>query len=603
MNPSSPPDFPGEVEPLAGAADALAPEHEAVFFDRDGVLNEDHGYVSDPARLVWRKGAREAIALAHSAGRRVIVVTNQSGIGRGLFSRADADAFHAAMQADLAGHGAQIDAFYLCPVHPEAALPQFRATDHPDRKPNPGMVRRAMMDWAIDPDSAFLIGDRTTDMAAAKAAGIAGFLLGPDDDLPGLVRAQIAAQPRRPERNRRLSTELRARAARGREWLFAHCLPLWAGAGFDPRHQCFHERLGPDLRPVSPFHRIRVQARQTYVFSAANALGWQGPWRSRMEAGLAVLRNAGLRPDGGTRHRLAEGEAPPDSRRDLYDSAFVIFALARAAGRSDDGAGHLAAARALSDWVETHWAHPDGGFFEGDIDPVPPRRQNPLMHYLEALLALHEAQTDPRLQADPRSQAGLHERITLLLDLFLGKIFDRSSGLVPEYFGNDHGRPQAAEEKGDAGFLAEPGHLFEWAWLLEEATRLGFGDHCEVANILRLNGEAWGIRPGFGLAINAIGPNGGPVDSGFRLWPQGERLKANLAWFARTRAPWAIRNSIEAFDGLSGFFSDAAPGSWIDRRDPEGQFIPDDAPASSLYHIMTAFEALMATGGAVLDPQ
>lgn len=576
---------------------ALAPEHGAVFFDRDGVLNEDLGYPSDPARLVWRAGAKEAIALARASGRRVIVVTNQSGIGRGYFTRAATDAFHAAMQRDLAALGAQIDAFYVCPFHPEAKVPRYRASDHPDRKPNPGMVRRAMMEWAVDPAAAFLVGDRNTDVEAAQAAGIAGFLLGPDDDLPGLVRAQIAARSLTAGREDALCAALRARAARARQWAFMEGLPLWAEAGFDPERQSFHERLHPDLRPFLRFRRIRVQARQTYVFAAAGRLGWDGPWRARMEAGLAVLRQAGLRPDGGTRHRLAEGNDLPDSRRDLYDAAFVIFALARAGGMAGDGAGHLAAARDLSDYVEDHWAHPDGGFFEGEIDPVPPRRQNPHMHYLEALLALHKA------GPDPQSRAHLHDRITRMLGLFVEKMFDRDAGLVAETFDAGADRPPAGDAPAAAGFMAEPGHLFEWAWLLEEASRAGFGDFRDIADILRLSGEVFGVRPRFGLAINAIDRTGAPLDYGFRLWPQGERLKANLAWFERSRASWALRNAIEAFDGLFGFLAGSAPGSWIDRRDENGHFIPDDAPASSFYHIMMALEALVSAADLVHDPR
>ena len=100
----------------------ILPPLKAVFLDRDGVLNVDHGYVHDPARLDWIEGAREAVAAMTRAGLTVLVVTNQSGIGRGYFDEAALERFHAAMQAQLADVGGRIDAFYYCPFHETAVV-------------------------------------------------------------------------------------------------------------------------------------------------------------------------------------------------------------------------------------------------------------------------------------------------------------------------------------------------------------------------------------------------------------------------------------------------------------------------------------------------
>jgi D-glycero-D-manno-heptose 1,7-bisphosphate phosphatase len=148
----------------------------AVFFDRDGVLNIDHGYVGELSRFEWVTGARQAIAAVNRAGRLAIVITNQSGVARGMFTEADVAGLHAAMQADLATIGARIDAFYICPYHADARIPAFRHPDHPDRKPNPGMVLRAIADWDIDPGRSMLIGDKESDMEAAHRAGVSGLL-------------------------------------------------------------------------------------------------------------------------------------------------------------------------------------------------------------------------------------------------------------------------------------------------------------------------------------------------------------------------------------------------------------------------------------------
>ena len=153
----------------------------AVIFDRDGVLNVDHGYVGDMSRLEWIAGARPAVRRVNQAGALAIVATNQSGVARGYFSEADVARLHDAMQTELAAEGARIDAFYMCPFFAEAAAPEYAHPDHPDRKPNPGMILRAIADWSIDPTRALMIGDKASDMEAARRAGITGALFAGGD--------------------------------------------------------------------------------------------------------------------------------------------------------------------------------------------------------------------------------------------------------------------------------------------------------------------------------------------------------------------------------------------------------------------------------------
>jgi len=148
----------------------------AVIFDRDGVLNQDYGYAYDPDRLVWIPGAMAAIGRVNRAGGLVLVATNQSGIGRGYYSEAQMHGFHDEMRRQLAIGGAKIDAIYHCPFHEDAAEDRYRQADHPDRKPNPGMILRGLADFAIAADRALMIGDKDSDMQAARAAGIDGYL-------------------------------------------------------------------------------------------------------------------------------------------------------------------------------------------------------------------------------------------------------------------------------------------------------------------------------------------------------------------------------------------------------------------------------------------
>jgi histidinol-phosphate phosphatase family protein len=143
-----------------------------VFFDRDGTLNEDRGYTHRPEDLRWLEGAREAIRLVNRRGYLAVVVTNQAGIGRGYYDEAAMHRFHARMQEELATIGARIDAFYHCPFHPDATVQCYRHADHPDRKPNPGMIVRALTELAADRARALIVGDQDSDLAAGRAAGI-----------------------------------------------------------------------------------------------------------------------------------------------------------------------------------------------------------------------------------------------------------------------------------------------------------------------------------------------------------------------------------------------------------------------------------------------
>ncbi|MEL7485930.1 MAG: HAD family hydrolase [Pseudomonadota bacterium] len=159
----------------------------AVFFDRDGTLNIDHGYVGYWRDFQWTDGAVDAIAWLNQRDILAIVVTNQSGVARGFFNEDDVNALHARMNADLQSSGAAIDAFYFCPYHRDAASPQYRHPDHDDRKPNPGMLMKATQQFDINLSRSLLVGDQESDMAAARAAGVRGALFTGETPLLELV--------------------------------------------------------------------------------------------------------------------------------------------------------------------------------------------------------------------------------------------------------------------------------------------------------------------------------------------------------------------------------------------------------------------------------
>ena len=164
----------------------------AAFLDRDGVINVDFGYVARIEDLVFTPTAAEGIRALNEAGYPVLVVSNQSGVARGLFTTAEVDRFHRHMQQELAERGARIDAFYYCPFHRDGVVAEF-ARDHADRKPEPGMLLRAIRDWSVAPESSFMIGDKRSDIEAAAKAGIHGIQVATNMcDLAATVAAALA---------------------------------------------------------------------------------------------------------------------------------------------------------------------------------------------------------------------------------------------------------------------------------------------------------------------------------------------------------------------------------------------------------------------------
>jgi D-glycero-D-manno-heptose 1,7-bisphosphate phosphatase len=145
----------------------------ALFLDRDGVLNVDHGYVGTRDRFEWMPGAREAIRAATDAGWHVFVITNQSGVARGYYDEAAVATLHEWMTDEARRAGGTIDDIRYCPFHPEAAVPAYRRVSD-WRKPAPGMLLDLMRAWDLDATHCVLVGDQETDMAAAQAAGIKG---------------------------------------------------------------------------------------------------------------------------------------------------------------------------------------------------------------------------------------------------------------------------------------------------------------------------------------------------------------------------------------------------------------------------------------------
>lgn len=151
-------------------------KRRAVFLDRDGTINEEIDFLWRPEEFAFIPGAPEAIRLLNESGFSVVVITNQSGIGRGYYDEEALRVLHAHMDAELARHGAVVDAYYFCPHHPEHAVEHYRQKCS-CRKPLPGMLLSAAEDLSLDLSASFMVGDKISDMEAGLTAGCRAILV------------------------------------------------------------------------------------------------------------------------------------------------------------------------------------------------------------------------------------------------------------------------------------------------------------------------------------------------------------------------------------------------------------------------------------------
>lgn len=340
------------------------------------------------------------------------------------------------------------------------------------------------------------------------------------------------------------------------QWLEGAAWPLWLAHGVDWRARAFHESLTLDtLRCRADYRRLRVVARQVYVFAQAHRHGLPRAAEA-VELGIDFLRRRAALPGGGYAWRFSLDGSVIDARIDLYDQAFVLLALSAAtAVLPVDALRPMALA--LDEFCETSMTHPAGGYVES-LPPALPRRQNPHMHLLEARLAAAEAFAEPRFLA----------RAAPLVALFRARLFRQ--GVLGEFYGDDW-QPVPP-------LVAEPGHHCEWVWLLHRYARLTGTALAEEAGALQAFVDRH-VPPG--PLPDGVSPEGGIVAAGARLWPQAERLKAESLREPHDAARWS-----DSFQSLAGYLR--PDGLWHERRRPDGTLSDEAVPASSLYHLTCA---------------
>jgi mannose-6-phosphate isomerase len=357
-------------------------------------------------------------------------------------------------------------------------------------------------------------------------------------------------------------------------WLVESAYPVWARSGVDPQNGGFVETLAQDGGPMPQPRRARVQPRQVYSFSLAAGFGWTGEHRRIVRRGIDYFVAHYLRPDGLFRTLADARGAPLDDRALLYDQAFALLGFAASARALEACAEFEARALALRNAIEARFVGADGAMHSDETRGAV-FESNPHMHMLEACLAWAEIGSDP----------GWDVWAQRVAELALKRFIRPGTGALGEVFAADW---QPAP--GTAGRIVEPGHQFEWAWLLMRAARGRAGPLRNAALKLLDVGEHAGVHGG--VAVNSLLDDLTVHDPNARLWPQTERLKAGLFAGQLTGEPRYWSMAAAAAASLLPYLQTPVRGLWLDIRQPDGRIIDAPAPASSFYHLVGAILAL-----------
>lgn len=358
-----------------------------------------------------------------------------------------------------------------------------------------------------------------------------------------------------------------------RKWLFDTALPLWAGAGLDRVHGGVHEALNHDGSPADHgYKRLRVLARQIYCFAYARILGWEGGPPDLLEHCFNTLVQTGWHEDGGWIHLWNADGTVMDAQRDTYDQCFVLLALAWLWRATKWPEAREWAERTIA-YMDDHLVdRANGGFYESSLR-LDYRRANPHMHYLEAMQAWYEV----------TGERAFLDRAQTAVDLFVNVFFEADSWSVTEHFERDW------SVRADKPARIEPGHHYEWVWLLLRQAR--FADQPQLKEYCRklyATSHAFGHARGTDAVCDSMAPDGSAMIGTARLWCQTEALKAGL--LARADGlPGDETLFIRMLDVIFNRYLVApTPGGWYDQIDPNGRVISKDMPASTFYHVFCA---------------
>lgn len=360
-----------------------------------------------------------------------------------------------------------------------------------------------------------------------------------------------------------------------KDWIFNQALPYWALRSIDYQHGGVHEALNYDGKPVDLGHkRLRVLARQIYCFSEAQRMGWDGDCQKILNHCVNTLINTGWHADGGFIHLFNLDGTVQDDTRDAYDQCFVLLGFASLWKAQKNPLAKKWAEKTLQFMDSEFGDSVNGGFFEtpGGSDT---RRANPHMHFFEAMLSWYEA-TEDQMYLD---------RATKIIDLFKNKFFDHENWRLHEQF------DAKWNPLNDDINKVEPGHHYEWVWLLLRYVKLS-GDTSvkEYARKLYATALSFGHFPKTDAVALTMQHDGSELSSIGRMWCQTEGLKAALAM---KEHGMTVDGSLATrmLDQIYNRYLDTPQkGGWYDAADAEGRIVSTNMPTSTFYHVLCALD-------------
>jgi mannose/cellobiose epimerase-like protein (N-acyl-D-glucosamine 2-epimerase family) len=367
-------------------------------------------------------------------------------------------------------------------------------------------------------------------------------------------------------------------------WLVEKALPVWFSVGVDVgKGECFEAIDLASSTSVATPRRARIIPRQIYSFLEGKRLGWDGPAEPEASALHNWFLNTYTTEDGYFAAAVGTDNKITDGSFDLYNQAFALFGFANVAMSIPDlREDAIAQAEKLRALLIARYKHPEAGFHEA-VPAIAPLRSNPHMHLFEACLAWEAVSDDPLWE----------ELADEIAELALIKFIDPVSGGLREYFDLDW-----SPMPGNKGRIMEPGHQFEWAWLLARwGQSRRDADALIAARRLYDIGRTFGVNESRRVTFMALNDDFTVHDPVARLWGQTEWIKAAVAM---TQISTGVERDAyladipEAVHALQVFFQNVPDGLYLDKMSPDGTFKEEPAPASSLYHIVCAVSELDA---------
>ena len=356
-------------------------------------------------------------------------------------------------------------------------------------------------------------------------------------------------------------------------WLSTHLVPFWCTSGFDSGSKTWFDELDPSGAPVAVPRRVLVQARQAAVLAIMSRFDDFGGHKGQLEAAVQIILQRAIGPNGRVYHSLSsDGDKIFDATGNLYDAAFVLFALAECAKT-------LGLTNQMSEAIDLVFLHavqnnrhPMGGLWESfEHRPNGLRSQNPHMHLLEALLSLYELTGDAKYLVESKA----------IIEFIL--TYGRFNKLkaIQELWRSDCQIDEAAVR-----IEIEPGHQFEWSFLISRYSQLSGDQYIETVHFLHDIGERYGVQPQSGFIYELIDERGEGISNTSRFWNHCERLRSQLR-ISKGELITTPTEILKSIDTMLLFFDPENMIMLRERCDTDLYPIQGNVRASSVYHLVT----------------